>query len=389
MRPSKTVDNKRIVSALDRVDWDFPRAGTWTNALHSLHWFPGNFIPQIPSYLIELLSQEGDIVFDPFAGNCTTGVEALMLNRTAWISDFSPVSHLISRAKLELLTNQAAREDLASVQLPPFLSNSAPIANNERMDHQLREWFHPDTLDQLSRVWGLVIQPENCRVRAALEMIFSDTLFACASTLRSLTASGKPRRHHWGWVADNVLPKPPIWHDAVKYFEERLYRAKQITSHLPAYHATFDVRREDIRLCSYDSNAVDLVVTSPPYLGMIDYTMANRLTYLWQGWNLIADRSIEIGARSRRNAVMASTRYLADIEKSVAEVHRVLRRGGVCAIVIGSSRKYPDMASQVIGVFERRLELIWGPKERVPSRRRLSNRQGKPTTEYICVLKKD
>lgn len=110
MRPSKTVDNKRIVSALDRVDWDFPRAGTWTNALHSLHWFPGNFIPQIPSYLIELLSQEGDIVFDPFAGNCTTGVEALMLNRTAWISDFSPVSHLISRAKLELLTNQAARE---------------------------------------------------------------------------------------------------------------------------------------------------------------------------------------------------------------------------------------------------------------------------------------
>jgi len=381
--------NAAIISQLNRIDWNFPRAGTWTTALHSLHWFPGNFIPQIPSYLIQSLSAEEDVVFDPFCGSCTTGVEALILRRQAWMSDFSPVSLLIAQAKLNLLTDFELRRRLIALQIPPFLmaEQQVDLSKNGNLE-ELRQWFDKDTLAQLLRLWSFLTTAGK-DVRAPLEMLFSDTLFACASTLRARTSSGKARRHHWGWVADNVLPKPPVWHDALRYFDERLHRAKLILSQLDQFQGRFALRKEDVRSCSYESNSVDLVVTSPPYLGMIDYTTASRLTYLWQGWDVAADRVLEVGARSRRNSPSEPEKYLKDIEVAANQITRVLKSGGLCAIVIGASRKFPGMALRVIEVFGRHMDLIWGPTGRIPTRRRVSDREGRGPSEYICVLRKE
>jgi hypothetical protein len=380
--------NAEVAAQLEKVDWNFSRAGTWASALHSLHWFPGNFIPQIPSYLIQSLSTEGQIVFDPFCGSCTSGVEAVILGRTAWMSDFSPVSYLISESKLSLLEDVEVRKQLLAIEIPPLLIAESQIDLKAQANlHALEQWFHSDTLEQLLRLWGFVAA-QNEKVRRPLEMLFSDTLFACASTLRSKTASGKPRRHHWGWVADNVLPKPPVWHDAVKYFDERLHRAKLIVSQLGEYNAHFALRKEDVRNCSYDTETADLVVTSPPYLGMIDYTRASRLTYLWQGWDIALDRSLEIGARSRRDSISEPEKYLHDIGIAAEQIARVLKSGGLCAIVIGSSRKYPETALRVVDVLAKHMELVWGPASRIPTRRRVSDRKGAAPNEYICVLRK-
>lgn len=70
-----------VVRRLNGVDWDFPGARTLGGSVHALHWFPGNFIPQIPAHLIQLLSRPGDLVLDPFCGSGTTGAEAYRLGR--------------------------------------------------------------------------------------------------------------------------------------------------------------------------------------------------------------------------------------------------------------------------------------------------------------------
>jgi hypothetical protein len=378
--------NNAIVSEMDKIDWNFPRAGTWASALHSLHWFPGNFIPQIPSYLIQSLSTAGDVVFDPFCGSCTSGVEALILGRQAWMSDFSPVSHLLAESKLRLLVDSRLRNRFLEVQIPPLLAAGQTAHPAHANMEELRTWFHRDTLEQLQRLWAFTA---NCRdARAPLEMLFSDTLFACASTGRAKTSSGKKRRHHWGWVADNVLPKPPVWHNALKYFEDRLHRAKLVVSQVGECRSKFRLRREDIRSCSFESGSADLVVTSPPYLGMIDYTTANRLLYLWHGWNIADDRAEEIGSRSRRNVLSEPDKYLRDIGTAARQICRVLKPGAPCALVIGASRKYPEIALKVIDVFGQEMKPIWGPIGRVPTRRRVSDRKGTTPGEYICVLRK-
>ena len=173
-------------------------------------------------------------------------------------------------------------------------------------------------------------------------------------------------------------------------FRSRIFASVEvITSHRvevsPQLHI---IKHEDARNLTFPSDAVDLVVTSPPYLGMIDYALANRLTYLWYGWSMKADREPEIGSRQKRNQRDALPEYLQSMSLVTQQIVRVLRRGGYCAIVIGASRKYPHAAMELIEVFSRSLTKIVDPISRVPSRRRISERHGTDPIEYICVFQK-
>ena len=106
------------------------------------------------------------------------------------------------------------------------------------------------------------------------------------------------------------------------------------------------------------------------------------------GWSLEADKAKEIGPRFRRNRSNTVHEYLAAIDTSGFEIARVLRPGKYCAIVIGASRKFPDVTQQVISRFSNFLEVAWGPCERIPTRRRISERKGTEPLEMICVFRK-
>ena len=60
---------------------------------------------------------------------------------------------------------------------------------------------------------------------------------------------------------------------------------------------------------SLSTDCADLIVTSPPYLGMIDYAAASRLTYLWYGWSLADDRKAEIAITD--SSLIRATKSLA------------------------------------------------------------------------------
>lgn len=396
MLPGIVSDEKEILFALDRVDWNFPRARTLNSTVHSLHRFPGNFIPQIPSYLIQLLSKKGDVVLDPFCGSGTTGVEALALGRLAWQRDVNRASILVAEGKLAATTGpnvNAGLQKFTEESLPYASLTGGSVQGRVERDPQLRFWLHEDTLGQLDSIWAQIERINDEDTQNVLKMLFTDTLFACASTVQSLTSGGKQRRHHWGWIADNVRPKAPEWHNAVKLFRDRLAHASEVTSRFYTSTSTIvpekpSLKREDIRSLSVPNESVDLVVTSPPYVGMIDYALANRLTYLWFGWPLTEDRDLEIGARCRRNRLNAEEEYFKSIRTSCEQIHRVLKPGGFCAIVIGASRKFPSATEHSLQIFAEHLQLFWGPVRRIPSRRRVSERKGTDTYESICVFRK-
>jgi hypothetical protein len=163
---------------------------------------------------------------------------------------------------------------------------------------------------------------------------------------------------------------------------------------LEVVRATPLITATELRFCNADAkqlpmeaDTADLIVTSPPYLGMIDYANANRLTYLWFGWKLDVDRANEIGARARRNNRSEPDQYLVSLRQSAEEIRRILRPGRYCAIVLGASRKYPTIAETSLGVFGEVLQPFWGPVARVPSRRRVAERGGTPPSEYVCVFR--
>ena len=379
-----------VTKILDRIDWNFPRAGTETESVHSTHWFPGNFIPQIPRSFIEVLSNPGDLVFDPFAGSGTTGLAAAALGRRAILSDRISACIFLTRAKHDIqsigLSQRKLSDILAKLTWRHQCVSDIFGLNGEGSDPDLSHWFAPLTLSQLRFLWGVIEREPDAIARRILTLLFSDVLFACASPGRALTSTGKRRRHHWGWVADNVHPKPPIEHDAIELFEARLVMLPRPLP-LESLGEALSVQ-QDARRLALSTSCTDLVVTSPPYLGVIDYTRANRLLYTWMGWSFDMERKEEIGARYKRQRQNVVEKYLEEMRICWSEISRVLRPGGYCAIIIGESRRFPGTVDQTVNDLSGLLSKVWGPVTRVASRRRVSDRGANETIELLYVFRK-
>ncbi len=382
-----------IVPALDRIDWDFPRSGSPPGSIHTLHWFPGNFIPQIPAFLIQVLSSPGDIVLDPFAGSGTTAIESLNLGRRAIATDRVTACVFLTAAKVAMsfshINDQLKSELLADLTWDQICESDMPGRNGEGSDPQLANWYASRTLAQLRYLWTLIEQSP-APARGPLTLLFSDVLFSCASTARSLTSTGKIRKHHWGWVADNVLPKKPVEHNAIENFRDRLSSLSFIRVMNPSIERQAVVFQQDARAMALPSESVDLIMTSPPYIGVIDYTRANRLLYLWMGWPFDEDRRQEIGARYKRGRlpVRFVEEYESEMDACWRELRRVLRRDSYCAIVIGESRTFRGTVDRTLDKLRQLMPMVWGPVERLPSRRRVSDRMSSQPVEYICVFRK-
>ena len=94
---------KEILQSLNKTNWDFEdySSSRYPLDLNSIPWYPASFPAPIPKYLVGLLSETGDIVFDPFGGKGTTAVEALKQRRKFIYNDLNPHAVLIMRCLLE------------------------------------------------------------------------------------------------------------------------------------------------------------------------------------------------------------------------------------------------------------------------------------------------
>lgn len=372
---------------LDRIDWNFPQAGTAAGSIHKSHWFPGNFIPQIPAALIEVLSKPNDVVLDPFGGSGTTVLEASRLGRRSIYADSVSACVTIADAKIaaatEGLTPSTATQIEHALTWDHACFSDQVGRDGEGSHPELERWYHPQTLAQLRFIWQLVEQQSGAE-REILTLLFSDLLFSCASTAGSLTRTGKLRRHHWGWIADNVMPKEFARHDAVMGFRNRLHGLPAPT---PVEHRPL-VLKANAKALELPSGSIDLIVTSPPYVGVIDYVKANRLLYLWMNWPFDQERTAEIGARYKRRRPSIVAEYLADMAACWREFHRVLKPGGVAAIVIGESRAFPNTCERTIAELNSLMPLTWGPKARVSTRRRVAERAAREALELVLVAEK-
>lgn len=379
------------VAELDRVNWSFPSTGTHESSVHALHRFAGNFIPQIPAHLIQILSSPGEVVLDPFVGSGTTVIEALRLNRNALGNDRTRACVFIAETKVRALQTPfraELRQELAGELAWPHLCQSTQTgAQGEGSSTALDKWYSPSTLAQLRFLWKMIERVEDNQ-RPLLQLIFSDVLFSCASTGNALTSGGKPRRHHWGWIADNVVPKQPADHDATSIFLERLLATETIQAAAPTSSVSGRIIHGDARKLDVASDSIDLIITSPPYVGMIDYALAHRLLYLWMNWDLSEDKSAEIGARFKRKRRSLLHEYLSDMEICWQEMIRVLKPGRACAVILGESRKYSGAAKEAFELVETIAPRAWGPVGRTPIRRRLSDRQASESTESIAIFVK-
>ena len=100
-----------------------------------------------------------------------------------------------------------------------------------------------------------------------------------------------------------------------------------------------DVRLGDARKLSHVADrSVDVILTSPPYLGTYDYAQQHERRFGWLGVDASRFVETEIGARRRsRDAADALGDWQRDVDAFVAEFARVLKKGALAFVAIGDS----------------------------------------------------
>ena len=275
------TERRRILEGLVVGDLDFKGQDS-SYASHNFHAFAAKFPPQLPRVFIEGLTSPGEIVLDPMMGSGTALLEAYLLDRRAIGCDLDPLAIRQSQVKTtwinpELLLQTAhdvivhAQRWLATVQDPePLLHERYTPKAVEFIQY----WFLPETQLQLLALVQVIERLPDELLRNFMEVAFSSIIVTKSggvSLARDL-AHSRPHR-----VTDKV-PR-----DAVQQFAARVRKNIRSIAALPQKDYQPIVQRGDARQLPLDDNAVDLVVTSPPYANAIDYMRAHKFSLVWFG----------------------------------------------------------------------------------------------------------
>lgn len=101
-----TRKNPRSKKVLTRLKHAVKNKDTVAGLTHNYYRYPARFSPKFVREVIELFSDPGDVILDPFVGGGTTLVEALAANRHSIGFDVSPIATFVSKAKTLTLSDK-------------------------------------------------------------------------------------------------------------------------------------------------------------------------------------------------------------------------------------------------------------------------------------------
>ena len=367
LQPNNSHSFSHLQRLLERLDWDSKDYSHLELSLGFLHWYPATFIPNIPSNLIEVLSSDGDLIWDPFCGAGSVGVEALKRNRTFIGTDINPIAIDITKAKLFLCKNLSQLINVCSALRQNFIFYSSELANLEDIIgkknndellapnnlKELKEWYARDVFVNLFYIKKYIYNL-NCSqdVKNFLNIIFlSVARFVCA------------QNKSWGHIADNVKPtdeqKKNKSHLNPFYFF--IQQIDRLLSKITTANSKFETTASgDAYIASAATfkpqSQVDLVITSPPYPWMCDYVTSQRLAYLWSNYStndFLELRSNEAGPRSMRYKKDKAERYTSAIISCFNNIKSNIKNGGLlCMVLPGALDKNEERKTALSAIYD-------------------------------------
>lgn len=303
------------------------------------------FKPQLPRFFIERLTRPGDIVYDPFMGRGTTPVEAALLGRIPWGNDINPLSLTFTQPRLRPPTLEQIEARLREIDL----------SDHDEFPKDLLAFYHRDTLREICALkkhfLGAPASGPACSDGAVARAgsATGTPLNALDAWIR-MVALNRLTGHSPGFFSVYTLPpnqavsvasqrkinanrnqKPPR-RDVVKLI---LKKSKQLLRDVtPEVRHTLSTVSDQARFTNcpaaatrkLPANSVSLVVTSPPFLDVVQYADDNWLRCWFLG---IDPASVALTVPRKLDAWAAA---MTDV---FHELQRVLKPGGHVAFEVG------------------------------------------------------
>lgn len=301
------------------------------------------FKPQLPRFFINLLTNPGDIVYDPFSGRGTTPIEAGIMGRRVIANDINPLSGMLAIPRFFIPDTDEIKARLLII----------PYESGLRADRDLSMFYHPETESEILSLRRYLLEREQ-----------EGNLDHIDQWIR-MVATNRLTGHSPGFFSVYTLPP----NQAIS--AERQSRINEARNQQPPYRSTRDIilkktmnlikdlnhqERENLKTAGESalfltgdarvtrqipSESVSLTVTSPPFLDIVQYSSDNWLRCWFTGIN-----EEEVAAGITR--LPQVTDWASVMGEVFQELYRITRPGGWVAFEVGEVRSRTVLLDEVM-----------------------------------------
>ncbi|MEI6644963.1 MAG: DNA methyltransferase [bacterium] len=295
-------------------------------ATHGLFPYRGKFHPQMIKGIMNVMGlKPGDTVIDPMMGSGTVVVEASLMGIHSYGFDASPFCRFMAQTKLNALTMplERVRKAVANADnvFEYFRKRGAPISGRKptRTAHlHFGDEVMEEPVEYLAGNPQLPVGSDRETAEA-----YSFLLLAY------LDAAG---------YSERSTRKLPI-EQFRSILDRYLFVAEKIQAFLRKDHVTLGrahVSQGDARSLPIGDESVDGILFSPPYSFAIDYLDNDAFHLNYLGVDIEKLQETMVGLRGKTLPEKFAL-YQEDMKCVVSECSRVLKRGKICTIIVGTN----------------------------------------------------
>lgn len=301
------------------------------------------FKPQVPHFFIQRFSKKGDSVYDPFMGRGTTLIEALLAGRRALGNDINPLSVILAGPRLDIPEIQEVEDRLKRIR----------IVSPARADIDVSMFYHRKTEAEIISLKRYLDHRRRDGVEDKVDkwirMVATNRLtghspgFFSVYTLPPNQAAGPDDQRR----INKKRKQRPVYRDVralILRKSERLLKrlSKEETVPLSGSQERVMLMTEDARSTPLiEDNSVQLTVTSPPFLDVVDYAGDNWLRCWFNG---IDEESVSRSV-TRARTLDEWKQVMLDV---FSELFRITKNGGYVAYEVGEIRKGTIRLDEVV-----------------------------------------
>ncbi len=277
---SESTSDKNEMSISFRDAYDFPRTNY---GLFGLYKYPAKFIPYVVLYIISKYSKEGDIIFDPFAGQGTVGYASWLFGRDYILWDLNPL--------LDFLHKFVDVSPINYVEIYRVIKDLFKGKEVYYPDWKnLTYWYPEEILELLGKAWYKIKNIDSNDMRCILTLSFLkiSKFFSYADEkvhklYKSRRAVEKINSMLRSDLKEIMIKKI---NEEILRINERLNEWKKLKLKRPTFievKAGIDTSVENLK------QDIDILISSPPYLQAQEYIRSTKMELYWLGYT---DREI-------------------------------------------------------------------------------------------------
>lgn len=329
----------------------------YTNLIHS---YPAKMYGPIAQSLICIYAKKGDTILEPYCGTGTVLMQAKLYGMSSIGIDINPLACLIAKVKTSNLNVHKLREEAIKLFYSINKNNlDIEIPAFENRDY----WFEKKNQKDLARILYGIKKISNIKYKNFFLVCFSSIIRKASNADPEIKPPVKTKK-----MLELMEDGKKI--DVIEEFKNNVnLNLKRLERFCLDCDKSANVKiiNDDFKNVDIPNETIDLVITSPPYIGSQKYIRSTRLELLWL--NLVKSKKLRdldyktIGTEGilsrdimidklgisqvdrliknitkidKRRAYMVY-KYFFDMEKCIQRIYRILKNEKYFILVIGDN----------------------------------------------------